>query len=50
MAVRMNDRVDFVTSENEDYEQTKQDFVEYNDWNAGLNLLERYTKYYSNIK
>lgn len=34
--VRMNDKVQFVTPQAEDYEQTKQDFVEYNDWNAGL--------------
>ncbi len=34
--VRMNDRVDFVTPQREDYAQAKKDFVEYNDWNAGL--------------
>ena len=39
--VRMNDRVDFVTSQREDYEQAKQDFVEYNDWNAGLSAEEK---------
>ena len=34
--VRMNDRVDFVTPQREDYEQRKSDFVEYNDWHSGL--------------
>ena len=34
--VRMNDRVDFVTPQSEDYEQRKYDFIEYNDWNRGL--------------
>ena len=32
----MNDKVDFVTSQREDYEQAKEDFIEYNDWSAGL--------------
>lgn len=34
--VRMNDKVQYVIPEQPDYEQAKQDFVEYNDWNAGL--------------
>lgn len=34
--VRMNDKVDFVTPQREDYEQAKEDFIEYNDWSAGL--------------
>ena len=34
--VRMNDKVDFVTPQREDYERRKQDFIEYNDWNRGL--------------
>lgn len=34
--VRMNDRVDFITPQREDYEQRKHDFIEYNDWNRGL--------------
>lgn len=38
--IRMNDRVDFVTPQREDYEQAKKDFVEYNDWNAGLSAEE----------
>lgn len=41
VAVRMNDRVNFVTPESEDYEQTKQDFVQYNDWNTGLSGEDR---------
>lgn len=34
--VRMNDRVDFITPQREDYEQRKHDFIEYNDWSRGL--------------
>ena len=41
VAVRMNDRVNFVTPESEDYERAKQDFVQYNDWNAGLNVEDK---------
>ena len=41
VAVRMNDRVDFVTSQREDYEQAKQDFIDYNDWNAGLSAEDK---------
>lgn len=33
--VRMNDKVEFVTPQKSDYEQIRQDFLEYNDWNAG---------------
>lgn len=32
--VRMNDKVDFVTPKKQDYEQSKQDFLEYQDWDA----------------
>lgn len=39
--VRMNDKIDFVTPQKEDYEQEKSDFVEYNDWNAELSDEER---------
>lgn len=39
--VRMNDRVDFVTPQREDYIQRKHDFVEYNDWNRGLTKREK---------
>ncbi len=39
--VRMNDRVDFITPQREDYEQRKQDFLKYNDWNTGLSKEEK---------
>ncbi len=39
--VRMNDKVNFVTPQREDYEQTKQDFIEYNDWNSGLSAEQK---------
>lgn len=38
--VRMKDKVAFVTPAQEDYEQTKQDFLEYNDWNAGYTFAK----------
>jgi len=38
--VRMKDKVAFVTPAQEDYEQTRRDFLEYNDWNAGLSSQE----------
>lgn len=41
VAVRMNDKVEFVTPGRQDYEQAKQDFVEYNDWNAGLSAEKK---------
>lgn len=41
VAVRMNDKVEFVTPQREDYEQTKTDFVAYNDWTAGLSIEEK---------
>lgn len=41
VSVRMNDRVNFVTPQRGDYEQVKKDFVEYNDWNAGLSAEEK---------
>lgn len=41
VGVRMNDRVEFVTPEKPEYEQVKQDFLEYNDWNAGQSREER---------
>lgn len=40
VAVRMNDKVDYVTPQREDYEQTKQDFIKYNDWNTDLSPQE----------
>ena len=39
--VRMNDKVNFVTPQREDYEEMKQDFLNYNDWNTGLSPKER---------
>lgn len=39
--VRMNDRVDFVTPQRADYEQLKQDFLEYNDWNRGVSREQK---------
>ncbi len=39
--VRMNDKVEFVSEAQEDYERIKSDFVKYNDWNAGLEGEER---------
>lgn len=41
VSVRMNDKVDFVTPQRADYEQTRQDFVEYNDWTAGFSKEEK---------
>jgi transcriptional regulator with XRE-family HTH domain len=35
--VRMNDKVSFVHPEMEDYNQTIEDFMEFNDWNHGIN-------------
>jgi len=39
--VRMNDKVDFVTPDRDDYKQTKEDFVTYNDWNSGLSCEQK---------
>ncbi len=39
--VRTNDRVEFVTPQRDDYEQTQRDFVEYNDWNSGISDEKR---------
>lgn len=39
--VRMNDKVEFVTPDIPDYEQIKQDFICYNDWNAQINDSEK---------
>ncbi len=39
--VRMNDKVEFVTTQSENYEETKNDFVTYNDWSSGLSEEER---------
>jgi len=39
--VRMNDKVSFVTPQNPEYEQIKQDFLQYNDWFSNLSAEER---------
>ena len=39
--VRMNDKVNFVTPQRPDYEETKQDFLNFNDWNTGLSPEQR---------
>lgn len=39
--VRMNDKVCFVTPQNPDYEQIKQDFLQSYDWHAGQSPEER---------
>lgn len=38
--IRMNDKVSFIHPETLDYEQTVEDFMEYNDWNYGLDEEE----------
>ncbi len=38
--VRMNDKVSFVSPEMEDYQQTIEDFMEFNDWNQGINEIQ----------
>lgn len=40
IGVRMNDKVEFVTTQMLDYEQRKQDFLVYNDWEAGKSKEE----------
>lgn len=39
--VRMNDKVEFVTTQMPDYEQTRQDFLDYNDWKATVSEEEK---------
>jgi SAM-dependent methyltransferase len=34
--VRMNDKVEFITTQYTDYEETKNDFIAYNDWVSGI--------------
>lgn len=36
VAVRMNDKVDFVTTQSANYEEAKSDFIAYNDWTSGI--------------
>ena len=35
IGVRMNDRAEFVTTQSADYEETKNDFIAYNNWACG---------------
>lgn len=39
--VRMNDKVEFVTPQSADYEETINDFIAYNDWTSGIEGDER---------
>lgn len=39
--VRMNDKAEFVTTQSADYEETKNDFVAYNDWTSGISEEEK---------
>lgn len=34
--VRMNDKIEFVTTQSADYNETKNDFITYNDWTSGI--------------
>jgi 2-polyprenyl-3-methyl-5-hydroxy-6-metoxy-1,4-benzoquinol methylase/DNA-binding XRE family transcriptional regulator len=48
--IRMNDKVSFVHPEIKDYNQTVEDFMEFNDWNYGLDekQLEKSVQYMMN--
>ena len=39
--VRMNDKVEFVTAKSPDYNETKNDFITYNDWNSEISEEEK---------
>jgi len=39
--VRMNDKVEFVTAQSENYDETKSDFITYNDWTSGISKEEK---------
>lgn len=39
--VRMNDKAEFVTTQSPDYEKTKRDFIQYNDWTSGISEEEK---------
>lgn len=39
--VRMNDRVEFVTTQSADYDEIKSDFIAYNDWTSGIRDEEK---------
>ncbi len=40
ISVRMNDKVEFVTPQLQDYEQIREDFLNYNDWESGKSKEE----------
>jgi 2-polyprenyl-3-methyl-5-hydroxy-6-metoxy-1,4-benzoquinol methylase/DNA-binding XRE family transcriptional regulator len=48
--IRMSDKVSFIHPEIEDYNQTVEDFIEFNDWNYGLDEeeLEKNVQYMMN--
>ena len=39
--VRMNDKVAFVTTQSENYDEMKSDFITYNDWTSGISDEEK---------
>lgn len=39
--VRMNDKAEFVTTQSANYEETKNDFIAYNDWTSGISEDEK---------
>ena len=39
--VRMNDKVEFLTTQATNYEETKNDFIAYNDWTSGIRKEEK---------
>lgn len=39
--VRMNDKVEFITKQSANYEETKNDFIAYNDWTSGISEGEK---------
>ena len=39
--VRMNDKVEFVTTQSADFNETKNDFITYNDWTSGMSNDEK---------
>ena len=39
--MRMNDKVEFVTTQSVNYDEAKSDFIAYNDWTSGISNEER---------
>ncbi len=39
--VRMNDKVEFVTTQSVNYDETRSDFITYNDWTSGMSKEEK---------